>query len=89
MLFPEAGGKQVDLEGRVGIDPLEHINQVGVVIDTLQATRGDQALDHADVASSNFGPTKQLGFAAHGNGPDLALQVVGIKREVGVFQKHP
>jgi len=49
MLFPEAGGKQVDLKGRVGVDPLQHINQVRIGINALQTTRGDQALDHADV----------------------------------------
>ena len=89
MLFPKAGGKQVDLKGGVGIDPLEHINQVRIGIDTLQATRGDQALDHADVAGTHLRPTEEPCFAAHGNGPDLALQVVGIKRDVGIFQKHP
>ena len=73
MLFPQAGGKQMDLEGWVGIDPLEHINQVRIGIDTVPATRGDQALDHADVAGTHLGPTEQPGLAAHGNGPDLAL----------------
>jgi len=62
VLFPEAWGKQVNLEGRVGIDPLEHINQVHIGIDTLQATRGDQALDHAD---NHLLITYDLRFVAH------------------------
>ena len=89
MLFPEAGGKQVDLKGRVGIDPLEHINQVRIGIDTLQATRGDQALDHADVAGTHLRPTEEPCFAAPGNGPNLPLKVVSIERDVRLLQKHP
>jgi hypothetical protein len=30
VLFPEAGGQEMDVEGRMGIDALEHIGEVDV-----------------------------------------------------------
>jgi hypothetical protein len=41
---PESGSEQGDVLGRVGIDSLEHIDQVGVGIDALDPTGGEQTL---------------------------------------------
>ncbi len=40
----------MDVEGRVGIDPLQHIDEVDIRINALQATGSNQALDDADIA---------------------------------------
>jgi hypothetical protein len=68
----------MDLEGGMGVDTLQHIHYVDVRIDALQQARGEEALDHADVPSANLRPTEEPRFAAHGNGANLPLQVVGM-----------
>jgi len=59
VLLPQAGGKKVDVEGRMGIDTLEYIDEVDIGIDPLQAARGDQALDNADIPGAHFCPAKE------------------------------
>ncbi len=40
-------------------DTLEHIDEIGVGIDAVEATGDDQALNDADVAGTEFGPTEK------------------------------
>ena len=47
----------MDCKSRMGVNALEHVEQVDRGIDALQATRGDEALYDADVAGADFGPT--------------------------------
>ena len=35
VLFPQAGREEMDVEGGMGIDPLEHIDEVDVRLHTL------------------------------------------------------
>ena len=51
----------------MGRDPLQHIDQVVVGIDPLQAAGGDQALHDADVVGPQLGPAKQPAAPPHGN----------------------
>jgi hypothetical protein len=44
--FPQAGCEQVDLTSGVGINALEHVHEVDIRIDALQATRREQTLDN-------------------------------------------
>ena len=39
VLFPQTGCEEVDLKRGMGIDALEHIDQIDVGIDALQPTR--------------------------------------------------
>ena len=59
VLFPETGGEQVDLKGQMGVSPLEHIDEVDVGINVLQATGGEQTLDNTNVARAHFGPAEE------------------------------
>ncbi len=59
VLLPQAGREQVYLKSGMGIDPLEHIHEVDIGIDALQAARGNQALHDADIVGTDFRPAKQ------------------------------
>jgi hypothetical protein len=47
----------------VKADPLQHIDQVGIGVDTMQAARDDQTLYDADMLGTELGPTEQPVFA--------------------------
>lgn len=81
--FPPARRGFGDALGRMGLDPLQHIDPVGVGIDALQAAGGDQALDDADAFGPDFGPAEQPVATAHGNRPQGACEVVRIQRYIG------
>ena len=38
VLFPQARREELDLQGRVGIDALEHMHQIDLRIDAVQTT---------------------------------------------------
>lgn len=59
MLLPPARCEQRDLEGGMGIDPLEHLDQIDMWINVLHSARGEQTLNDADVACAHFRPAKQ------------------------------
>jgi putative transposase len=42
--LPQAGGEQVDLEGRMGIDALQHVHQIDIRVEALQPTRAVERL---------------------------------------------
>ncbi len=57
--FPQSRCELGDLGGRVQRDALEHIDEVGVGIDAVEAASDDQTLDDADVAGAEFGPAEK------------------------------
>ena len=59
VLLPQAGREELDLKRGMGIDALQHIDQVDVGIDALEATGGQQTVDDADVTRAHFRPTEQ------------------------------
>jgi hypothetical protein len=44
-------------------DPLQHVDEVRVRVDTLQPAGSDQALHDASMLGANFGPTEEPVFA--------------------------
>lgn len=58
MLFPQARREQRNVPGWVCLDPLQHIDQVGVGIHTLDPTRRQQTLDDPNVLRPEFRPAK-------------------------------
>ena len=44
VLFPQAWGEEVDLQGGMGIDALPDIDQIDIGIDALEATGSEQTL---------------------------------------------
>ena len=54
MLFPQTRREEMDLEGRMGVNPLQYIHEVDVGIDALQATRGEQTLNDTDIARAHL-----------------------------------
>ena len=57
--FPQPRRQRGDVAGRVTLDALEHVDQVGVRIDALQAARNEQALEDPDVLRPDFRPAEQ------------------------------
>jgi hypothetical protein len=74
---------EVDLESGMGIDALEHLDEVAIGINPLEATRGEQALDNADISRAHLGPVKQPIFTADCDCPNLALQRVSAQGTLG------
>jgi hypothetical protein len=62
VLFPQTGREQMDLEGVMGIDPLQDIDEVDVRVNSLQPARGKEALHHSDIAGAHFGPQNNQFF---------------------------
>ena len=56
---PQTRRELCDPGSGVQRDALEHIDEVGVRIDAVQAAGDDQALDDADVTGAEFGPTEK------------------------------
>jgi hypothetical protein len=42
----------------VNADALKHVHQVGVRVDVMQSTRGDQTLDQTDMLGAQLCPAK-------------------------------
>jgi len=49
VLLPQARGEEMDLEGGMGINTLEHVHEITIGIDALQPTRDEQTLNDTDV----------------------------------------
>ena len=71
----------------MGRDPLQHIDQVVVGIDPLQAAGGDQALHDADVVGPQLGPAKQPAAPPHGNRAQGPLDRVGVDGHVRIREE--
>lgn len=59
VLLPQPGGELHDLGGRVLADALEHIDQINIGVDVVQAAGGDQALRDAYVFGPELGPAEE------------------------------
>ena len=57
--FPHSRGEGLNPAGRVLTDSLQHIDEIGVWVNAVQATGGEQALNDADAFSADFGPVEQ------------------------------
>ena len=88
VLLPQAGREELDFQGGMGIDALEHIDQIDVGIDALQTTRRKQTVDDAHMVGADFRPTEQPVLLAQGNRANFSLQMIGIHRHVGINQEH-
>lgn len=84
-LFPQAGREEVDVEGGMGIDTLEDVDEVDVGINALQATRREHALHDVHLARPQFRPAEAPVPPADGNGANLPLQVIRIERHGGTL----
>ena len=69
-------------------DTLEHIEQIIVGVDVVQAARYNQGLDHADVFGADFGPAEIPIFPAHWNDAQGALQMVCVGWYIGIVEEH-
>ena len=68
-------------------DALQHIDQISVRVDTLQAAGQHEALEESQLLSTQLGPTKQVILSSHGNNPQSTFQMVGIHRHMGITEK--
>ena len=59
-------------------DTLQHIDEILIRIDAVQATGDDQALNDTDMLGAEFRPAEIPILSAHGNGPQRPLQVIGV-----------
>ena len=69
-------------------DALQHIDQIGVRVDALQAAGDHETLEDAQLLSTQFGPTKQVILSPHGNNPQSTFQMVGIHWHMGITEKE-
>lgn len=67
----------------------QHIGQIVVHIDIMQSAGHYQALDNANMLSTDFGPTEQSISSTHRHGPERPLQMVRIQWHIRVFQEYP
>jgi len=82
VLLPQARREEMDLAGGVGIDALEHIDQIGRGSHALHVARGKPTRHGADRAYADFDPAKQSVPPAHRAHPHLPFTMVGIERHV-------
>ena len=68
---------------------LQDVDEIRGRIDVVQTTGRDQALDDADMFGTKLRPAEEPGPSAHGDGPESALQMVGIHRHLGIFKEDP
>jgi hypothetical protein len=59
VLLPQAGREKVDLKGGMGVDALQHIDEVNIRIDSLEAARREDALHNPNVARSHLRPVEE------------------------------
>ena len=57
--LPEPRRQRGDVAGRMTLDALKHVDQVGVRIDALQPARNEQALEDPDVLRPDLRPAEQ------------------------------
>jgi hypothetical protein len=88
VLLPQVGGQKMDVEGGMGIDALEHADEIAIGIDALEAARREQALNDAHVLRAHVGSAEEPMAPAQGNSPNLPFQMIGIWRDIGIRQKH-
>ena len=77
----------MDLEGGMGIEPLQHIHEIAIRVDPLQPARGEETLHKPDGACAHFRPATEPIAAAERYGADLPRQVIGIQRHGGIGEK--
>jgi hypothetical protein len=84
VLLPQAWDQKVNRAGGMRIDTWEHIDEIDVGSDTLQATRRQYTVDHSPLPGTDFRPTDQPVFAPERHGPNLPFPMSGIKGHVGI-----
>ena len=57
--FPATRRERLNITGGMPTDTLQHIDEISVRINPMQATRDDQALDNAHVLGTDFRPIEQ------------------------------
>ena len=87
MGLPQPGGEQVDVGGGVLADALEHIDQVVVRIDAVQAAGDDEALDDADMLGAEFCPGEHPCLPPHWNCPQRPLEVIGVDGDIRIGEE--
>jgi hypothetical protein len=76
VLFPQPRREEMDVKGGMGIDALEHIDEIDVGINALEAARSNQTLDDADIMRAHFGPAEQPVPSAQSNGANRSDMVL-------------
>jgi hypothetical protein len=82
--LPVSWSEFLDAGGGVLGYALQHIDQVRVNIDSVQAAGDDQALHYADIARAEFGPAERPGFSSHRDHSQGTLEMIGIERYVRI-----
>ena len=82
--LPPPGRQLGDACSGMLADPLQHVDEVRVRVDALQAASCDQALHDARVFGANFGPAEEPVFSACGYRAQGALDVVRVDGHLGV-----
>ena len=86
LLLPHPRRKFLHSTGRMLINPLQHIGEIGVGVDVMQSTSGQQALDYTNILSSYLCPVKQPVLSPHRYHPQCPLQMVGINGHIRITE---
>lgn len=78
-----------DTRCRVQTDPMQHINQIVVGGDVLQAAGNQQDLDYAHMPGARLGPAEDPVAPSHGDDPKGTFEVVGRDGYVEIACKDP
>ena len=76
--LPHPGGQFDDAFGRMPVDPLQHIDQIGVGVHTLQLAGGEQTLDRANALRDEFRPGEQPVAPAHRDRPQTRTDCLAV-----------
>jgi len=57
-LSPGPRGEFSDAAGRMLVDPLQYVDEVGVGVDAMRPTGGQQRLDRGDLLGAELGGTE-------------------------------
>ena len=82
------GQQVVDAAVGVAVDKAgQHVGDVGLGLDVVQLAGLDQRSDHGPVLAAAVGAGEQAVLAVEGQGPDGALDGVGIELDAAVVQE--
>ena len=70
------------------VDPLQHVDEIIVRVNVVQAAGDQQALHDADVPGAELSPGKKPIAVVHRNDLQCTFQVVGIDRQVRIIQRY-
>lgn len=71
----------------MGLDPLQHVDEVGIRVDLVEPARRDQALDLTHAFRTKLCSTEKPVLSPHWDRAQRSLQVIRVDREIGIGEE--